>query len=159
MLKGSPFLAVTFPISAVCAASSSQECLRCLLPFVRKTENRQHLLRPGAYSTTKEFPKASYQVVKRWKEKKRKDGISSHTSDICQQKLKQLRGKKSNGKLECPPNSPHCNSLEYNFWDVLKTEVYKDRSRIRTNRIRRVLQRAISMQHNEKAILQFRPHL
>ena len=52
----------------------------------------------------------------------RKDGVSSYTSNICQQKLKQ-RGIEFIGKLECPLKSPNCDPLDHNFWDALKTGV------------------------------------
>ena len=93
------------------------------------------------------------------------DGASSHTSKICQEKLKQLRGRKFIGKDEWPPKSPDCNPLDYYFWDALKVEVYKGRSKPFDNldqlkrRIRRVWQRSINMVHIKKAVMQFRPRL
>ena len=34
------------------------------------------------------------------------------------------------GKCEWQPKSPHCNPLDYHFWNALKVEVYKGRSDI-----------------------------
>ena len=68
-------------------------------------------------------------------------------------------------KLECQPKSPNCYSLDYYFWDVLKTDIYQKRSRPCANldqlkrRIRSVWQRAINIEHIKKVILRYRSHL
>ena len=91
------------------------------------------------------------------------DGATSHTSLVCQSKLRQLLRKRFINKDQWPPKSPDLNPLDYYFWEVIKTEVYKNRSEPFQNlaqlsrRIRIVWQRAINMEHVRKAIDQFRP--
>ena len=79
------------------------------------------------------------------------DRATSHTSNVCQQRLRKLRGRRFIGKLEWPPKSPDCNPIDDYFWDALKVEVHRGRRDPFTNidqlkrRIRKVWQRSITV--------------
>ena len=55
------------------------------------------------------------------------NGAPSHTSNVCQNFLREELGTRFIDKKSWPPKSPDCNPLDYYFWDALSEEVYKDR--------------------------------
>ena len=117
----------------------------------------RHLERDLLPECGKLYPENDYIFVQ--------DGATSHTSNICQAKLKELRGRKFAGKTEWPPKSPDCNLLDYYFWNAIQNLVYEGRREPFQNldqlkrRIRTVWKRAINMNHLRKAVMQFRPRL
>jgi transposase len=94
------------------------------------------------------------------------DGATSHTSNLCQNKLKELLGRRFINKVEWPPKSPDLNPLDYHFWNSIVKLVYENRrSQPFDNfaqlnrRIKAVWNRAINMDHIRKSIDQFRDRL
>ena len=93
------------------------------------------------------------------------DGATSHTSNMCKDKLKELCGQRFLKKNEWPPKSPDCNPLDYYFWDALSVKVYENRREPFTcieelkKKVRAVWKQTINMEHLRKAIQQFRPRL
>lgn len=56
------------------------------------------------------------------------DGAPSHTSNVCQNFLREELGAAHFvDKTAWPPSSPDCNPLDYYFWDALTCEVYRNR--------------------------------
>ena len=91
------------------------------------------------------------------------DGATSHTSNLCQNKLKKLLGKRFIPKNAWPQKSPDLNPVNYHFWDSVQKMVYENKrgkpfeNVAKLNRrIRTVWGKAINMNHIWKAIGQFR---
>ena len=55
------------------------------------------------------------------------DGVSSHTSNVFQNFLREELRIRFVDKESWPPKSPDCNPLDYYFWEALAEEVIKDR--------------------------------
>ena len=92
------------------------------------------------------------------------DGATSHTSNLCQNKLRELRrAGRFISKTQWPPKSCDLNPVDYYFWDAVNKLVYANRKEPFENlaqlsrKIRSVWTRAINMTHIKKAIDQFIP--
>ena len=96
------------------------------------------------------------------------DGASSHTSNICQNKLCELRKARGGrdrfiSKTEWPPQSCDLNPLDYHFWDAVSNLIYKGRNDPFENlaqlsrRIKQVWPRACNMINIRKAVEQSLP--
>ena len=89
------------------------------------------------------------------------DGATSHTSNACQEFLKEQVGNRFIKKNEWPPFSSDCNVLDFYFWNELSKNVYKGHPEpFRSveqlkGRIRRVWDRSIKMDELRKVIKQF----
>ena len=96
------------------------------------------------------------------------DGASSHTSNICQNKLHKLckaRGGRDRflSKTEWPTQSCDLNSLDHHFWDAFSNLVYEGRNEPFENLaqlsrwIKQVGPRACNIINIQKAVEQFLP--
>lgn len=56
------------------------------------------------------------------------DGATSHTSNVCQEYLRNTLGTaRFVNKFQWPPRSPDCNPLDYYFWSKLSEVVYEEK--------------------------------
>ena len=116
-----------------------------------------HLRRQLLPECLKLYPDADYYFMQ--------DGASSHTSGVCQEFLRKVRGRRFISKTEWPPHSPDLSVLDYYFWDAVSAKVYEGRRmpfkdlKQLERRIRRVWKSTINMPCLRKAIKEFRPRM
>ena len=94
------------------------------------------------------------------------DGATSHTSNLCQNFLKEKLGKERFvDKTEWPPKSPDLNVLDYYFWDRVQNKVYEGRTIPFDNlgqlkrRIKNVWYDTAELDEIQRSVLQFRKRL
>ena len=96
-------------------ANDNQRLCRCSQQSAYYTHHIEHDLLPEC---KKLYPDDDFIFMQ--------DGATSHTSKVCQAKLRQKCPRRFIKGIEWPPKSPDCNVLNFYFWDAVAEKVYEN---------------------------------